>query len=259
MKITDSKTRFTTRVESYRRYRPKYPAAVVKLLAQECGLAADDAVADVAAGTGLLTERFLEAGHRVIAVEPNAAMREVCARLAAEHPRLRCVEGSAEQTGLEDNSMALVTSAQALHWFDFAAARAEFARILRPGGVCAIFYNDRRADGDALHAGYERILREFGKDYSVVSHLHAGPEKIAAFLAPSASALSRVQTARFENHQNLTLDGLMGRVVSSSYMPQVGDARYAAMAEAVEDLFAQQQIDGLVRMEYETVVTWGRL
>jgi len=54
--------RFTGRVESYRRHRPRYPAGIVDLLRHECGLSRDAAVADVAAGTGLLTEVFLAAG-----------------------------------------------------------------------------------------------------------------------------------------------------------------------------------------------------
>lgn len=250
----DGKARFTSRVESYRRYRPDYPRAVIKLLAHECALTAEDTVADVAAGTGLLTERFLEAGYRVVAVEPNGAMRAACAALTAKYPQLQCGAGSAEQTGLADHSVALGTVAQALHWFDYAAAHAEFARILRSGGMCAILYNNRLMEGDAFRSGYERILLEFGEDYSTVKGLHAGPESIASFFAPSP-----VRTATFENHQDLTLEGLMGRVLSSSYMPQVGEDRYPAMARAVGELFVRHQRNGLVRMEYETVVNWGRL
>lgn len=251
---TDSKARFTTRVESYRRFRPGYPAAVVEVLARECGLSADDTVADVAAGTGILTELFLAAGYPVVAVEPNAAMREACAALEASYPKLRCVEGSAEETGLADHSVALITVAQAMHWFDLDRTRREFARVLRPGGCCAVLYNHRRMEGDAFHDGYEQILREFGSDYIAVQGKHLSPEKIAAFFAPST-----MQTASFANHQDFTLEGLMGRVLSSSYMPQPGDERYSAMAAAVQELFVQHQRDGHVRMEYETVVCWGRL
>jgi ubiquinone/menaquinone biosynthesis C-methylase UbiE len=251
---TDSKARFTTRVESYRKFRPGYPAAVVELLARECGLSAGDTVADVAAGTGILTELFLAAGYSVVAVEPNAAMREACAVLEASYPKLQCIEGSAENTGLADASVALITVAQAMHWFDLERTRREFVRVLQPGGFCAVLYNHRRMEGDAFHSGYERILREFGSDYIAVQGKHLSPEKIAAFFAPS-----RTETASFANHQDLTLEGLMGRVVSSSYMPQPGDERYPAMKAAVEELFAQHQQDSHVRMEYETVVCWGRL
>src|SRR5579875_1627034 len=110
--------RFTTRVESYRRFRPRYPDEVVQLLQRECGLKQDDLVADIAAGTGLLTEVFLAAGHWVIAVEPNHAMRAVCASLQPRYARLECVSGTAENTGLASRSVALVVAGQALHWFD---------------------------------------------------------------------------------------------------------------------------------------------
>ncbi len=246
--------RFTTRVESYRHFRPRYPAEIVEMLHRECGLKTNDLVADVAAGTGLLTEIFLAAAHPVIAVEPNDAMRTVCASLQSEYPRLQCVAGTAENTGLENRSVALITVAQALHWFDLPETRAEFVRILSPGGGCAIVYNHRRMGGDAFHDGYERILREFGSDYAAVQARHAGPERIAEFFAPSAA-----KTATFANHQELTLEGLLGRVTSSSYMPQPGHPRYEAMTMAVEDLFAQNQQYGTVRMDYETVVSYGQL
>jgi ubiquinone/menaquinone biosynthesis C-methylase UbiE len=251
---TDSKARFTTRVESYRKFRPDYPAAVVELLARECTLQPEDTVADVAAGTGILTELFLAAGYPVVAVEPNAAMREACAVLEATYPNLQCVEGSAEETGLADHSITLITVAQAMHWFDLQRTRQEFVRILKPGGWCAVIYNHRKMDGDAFHAGYERILNDYGSDYAAVQSKHLAPEKIEAFFAPSP-----MQTATFANHQEFTLEGLMGRALSSSYMPQSGDERYPAMEAALAALFAEHQRDGQVCMEYETAVCWGRL
>lgn len=246
--------RFTTRVESYRHFRPRYPAEIVEVLHRECGLKTNDLVADIAAGTGLLTEIFLAATHPVIAVEPNEAMRSVCASLESEYPRLRCVAGTAEKTGLEDHSVALVTVAQALHWFDLLVTRAEFVRILSPGGWCAIIYNHRHMGGDAFHDGYEQLLREFGSDYAAVQARHAGPEKIGEFFAPSA-----VKTVNFANHQNLTFEGLLGRLTSSSYMPQPGHPRYEAMTAAAEDLFTALHRNGTVRMDYETAVSYGQL
>jgi ubiquinone/menaquinone biosynthesis C-methylase UbiE len=250
----DGTQRFTSRVESYRRFRPRYPETIVHLLQRECALSTDDVVADVAAGTGLLAEIFLAAGHPVYAVEPNDAMREACAVLEAQYPKLRCVPGTAEQTGLPDGCASFVTVGQALHWLDHTRARAEFARILRPGGCCAVVYNHRRRGGDAFHDGYERILREFGLDYEAVQREHPGPEKIAAFFAPS-----EVKTATVPNFQELTLEGLKGRILSSSYMPQPGQPRYEEMIEAIKALYAQCERNGTVRMEYETAVSWGRL
>ena len=239
-------------MDAYREHRPRYPKGIVGLLQRECRLTAEWVVADVAAGTGLLAEIFLENGNPVIAVEPNAAMRAVCEELEADYPKLTCVNGTAEATGLEDGSVDMVTVGQAMHWFDLVKTRAEFARILRPGGWCVVVYNHRRMGGDAFHDGYERILVEFGKDYRMVQGSHLTDDKLAAFFAPS-----EMKCATLPNHQDLTLEGLRGRVLSSSYMPQEGDAKYASMMDAVDALFARYARDGVVRMEYETAVCVG--
>jgi SAM-dependent methyltransferase len=246
--------RFTGRVESYRRYRPGYPAEIAAALRRECGMQGDARLVDVAAGTGLLTEVLIEEGFAVTAVEPNAEMRAACAEMTAEYPKLRVVEGTAEATGLADGSADLITVAQAMHWFDLERARAEFARVLRPGGWCAVIYNDRRLGGDPFHNGYEQLLREYGVDYMAVKQQHVGRGRLAEFFAPE-----EMRMAVFPNAQELTLEGLMGRVLSSSYIPKPGSTGFAELQTAVERLFAENERDGVVRMEYECVVGYGRL
>jgi SAM-dependent methyltransferase len=244
--------RFSTRVEAYREYRPRYPREIVELVQRECGLTPESVIADVAAGTGLLSEIFLENGNLVIAVEPNAAMRKACEELLEEYPRLRCVDGTAEATGLADDSVDVVTVGQAMHWFNLPKARAECTRVLRPGGWCVVVYNHRKMRGDAFHEDYERILVEFGRDYGSVQSSHLTEDKLAAFFAPE-----EMKCVTLPNHQELTVGGMRGLVLSASYMPQEGDARYPAMMDAVDDLFARHAKDGTVRMEYETAVCWG--
>jgi SAM-dependent methyltransferase len=81
--------RFTSRVETYIKYRPTYPAAVIDLLRSECGLTADAIVADVGSGTGILSELVLKNGNEVIGVEPNQAMRLAAEHLLSSYPRFR--------------------------------------------------------------------------------------------------------------------------------------------------------------------------
>jgi ubiquinone/menaquinone biosynthesis C-methylase UbiE len=246
--------RFTGRVESDRRCRPGYPAQIVNQLRRECGLSSAAAVVDVAAGTGLLTEIFLAAGFAVTAVEPNDEMRAACAELERTYPKLRCVAGTAESTGLPDHSADLITVAQAMHWFDPERTRAEFARVVKPGGWCAVIYNNRRLGGDAFHDGYERLLREFGVDYLSVKEQHVGRKRLAEFFAPS-----EMHSAVFPNAQPLTLEALEGRILSSSYIPQPGHPRFAEMQAAMRQLFAENQRGGTVTIEYDCVVCWGVL
>lgn len=246
--------RFSGRVESYKRYRPGYPAEIVDLLRRECALSNNAAIADVAAGTGLLTEIFLAAGFSVTAVEPNDEMRAALAKLKQRSPNLRCVTGTAEDTTLPDHSIDLITVAQAMHWFNLDRTRAEFARILKPGGWCAVLYNNRRMSGDPFHEVYERFLLDFGIDYKAVKEQHVGRKRLAQFFAPSP-----MKCESLLNAQPLTLEALQGRVLSSSYIPQPGDPRFPPMNAALEKLFADHARDGAVTMIHDCMVCWGQL
>jgi SAM-dependent methyltransferase len=246
--------RFTGRVDSYRQYRPRYPAMIVSLLQQECGLTEESCIADVAAGTGLLAEIFLAYGYNVLAVEPNDEMRDVCSSLTEQFPKLQCISGTAEATGLPAHSADLITVGQAMHWFDLKQTRAEFVRVLKPGGWCAGVYNHRKISGDAFHEEYEHLLREFGTDYATVCERHLTPEKLRDFFAPG-----EMRRASFSNEQQLTVEGLEGRVLSSSYMPSMEHPRYHAMRAAIADLFEKYEKDGGVCLEYECVVCYGLL
>ena len=102
--MTEHVERFTGRVADYERYRLRYPVGVLDILRERCGLLETSLVADVGAGTGMLAELFLENGNRVIAVEPNAEMREACERLRKRYTGLTVVAAAAEATTLEDAS-----------------------------------------------------------------------------------------------------------------------------------------------------------
>jgi ubiquinone/menaquinone biosynthesis C-methylase UbiE len=255
----DSKERFSSRVDAYREFRPRYPTAVIELLQRQCSLTPASVIADIGAGTGMLTELFLKLGNTVLAVEPNRAMRSACRELCARYPQLQCIDGSAEATTLPDHCADFVTVGQALHWFNLERACMEFIRILRPRSWCAVIYNERRISGDAFHDGYERLLNAFGIDYESVRSKYPQQEKLAEFFTSLNGATPAMQQASFPHVQKLELEGLLGRVLSSSYMPQPGHLRYTAMLRAVEQLFSQCQQDGHVRLQYDCVVTYGRL
>eukprot|EP00913_Durusdinium_trenchii_P006095 g5707.t1 len=149
-------------------------------------------------------------GVRVIAIEPNAAMREG----AEAHPRVRWQHGTGEATGLGDASVDLVLCAQAYHWMDPPAACAEFARVLRPGGRLALMWNDGDESTPVAGAYYE-LLREVATE-GTLSHKTAasGPT-----LAPPFETMDRLT---FRNVQRMDREGLIGRAMSASYVPKNG-------------------------------------
>jgi ubiquinone/menaquinone biosynthesis C-methylase UbiE len=256
---TDSTQRFSSRVDAYREFRPGYPAELVELVQQNCGLTSASVIVDIGAGTGMLSEPFLQNGNSVFAVEPNHAMRSACEDLRSRYPKLTCIDGSAEATRLPDHCADLVTIGQAFHWFQLERAHAEFVRVLQPGGWCAVVYNERRTGGDPFHDGYEHILREFGIDYESVRSTYPQQKELREFFKSKNVATPAMQQASFPNAQEFDFKGLLGRILSSSYMPQPGHPSYPEMVRAVEELFSQCQKAGQVRLEYECVVTYGRL
>src|SRR5687768_16889833 len=137
MSSVNPTARFSNRVEDYARYRPGYPAAIIEFFTTRLGITKAD-VADVGSGTGIFTALLLDAGHRVFAIEPNDAMRAEAERTLGGREGFVSVDGSAEQTTIDDASVDLITAAQAFHWFDVPATRAEFRRILRADGIVAL-------------------------------------------------------------------------------------------------------------------------
>ena len=252
--LPNAPARFSGRVESYQRYRPRYPVEIVDLLRCECRLHDGAAVVDVAAGTGLSAEIFLAAGFAVIAVEPNAEMRAACSHLLRSYPQLRCMDGTAEDTGLAEHSADLITVGQAMHWFDLKRTQAEFQRILKPGGCCAVIYNNRRIGGNAFDAAYERFLLEFSVDYESVKKQHVGSKRLEHFFAPA-----KMNCAVFANSQALTRERFEGRVFSSSYIPRPGHERFGAMQAEMQKLFETYETGGTVTIEYDCVMYYGRL
>jgi ubiquinone/menaquinone biosynthesis C-methylase UbiE len=253
MTFADAKQRFSTRVADYVRYRPGYPSEVVALLRTECGLRPGHVIADIGSGTGFLSELFLKNGNRVYGVEPNEAMRQAGEEYLAAYDGFSSIEGSAEMTTLDDGSIDFVTAGQAFHWFHQDAARKEFRRILKPVGWIAVAWNDRQMDTPFASA-YEDLLVKYGTDYKKVREAYPETGVMQEFFAGGS-----VTQRSLPNEQTFDLEGLIGRLRSSSYAPLERHPNYAPMLAGLEELFRANQNDGRVRMEYSTHVYYGRL
>jgi SAM-dependent methyltransferase len=120
---------------AYERGRPEYAPAVVDRIAAELQIPPGAPVLDLAAGTGKLTRALLSGGLEVVAVEPQAALRDILVESIGSE---RVHEGFAEAIPLPDDSVTAVTVADAFHWFDPPRALAEIRRVLHSGGGVAV-------------------------------------------------------------------------------------------------------------------------
>ena len=135
----DRRLSFGSAADRYDSLRPGYPTYSL-VWGLHGGTRTVREVADVGAGTGLLTRSLVDLGLGVRAYEPDADMLE---QLGAALPGVDRAQAAAESLPLPDESLDAVTAGQAWHWFDAPAAAAEFTRVLRPGGVVVLVWNTR--------------------------------------------------------------------------------------------------------------------
>jgi len=250
--IHQSTTRFSNRVADYVQFRPHYPIEIIDLLAAKCDLTPESVIADIGSGTGLLAKIFLENGNPVIGIEPNKEMRKAGEQYLAEFGRFTSMDGSAETTRLPAQAMDIAIAGQAFHWFDHVKARTEFMRILKPEGFAALVWNVRRVDSTPFLRDYEELVTTFGTDYQEINHKNSQAQSV---LAPFFGG--GYSTARFDNIQRFNLDGLMGRIHSSSYMPAHDHVNYPPMAKRAKEIFSAHQQNDAVAFEYDTVLYYG--
>ena len=248
---TDSRERFSSRVADYVRYRPGYPAALAPALLANSGLDSSAVAADIGSGSGIFTASLLAQGLEVYAVEPNSPMRAAAEAALAENPRFHSIDASAEDTGLESASLDLVTAAQAFHWFDNDVSRAEFRRILKPGGRLALIWN-RRDTRQAFQQVYDSLLREFAPEYGKVNHMNLEAEEIADWFETG-----KMQLFSFENPQRLDFASLLGRLKSASYCPAEDSPMYIPLVNELLAQFDRYARQGHVEFGYDTRMYLG--
>jgi SAM-dependent methyltransferase len=215
---------FGSEAARYDVYRPTYaPNAVRWALGTR-----PQRVADLGAGTGILSRLLRDLGHDVAAVEPDDRMRR---RLAEVSPGVATLAGTAEAVPLPDRSVDAVVAGQAYHWFDPFRAPVEIARVLRPGGVFAAFWNDADLrvpwavrfaeiiDGpDAVTTGRPDV--EFGPRF--------GP----------------VTTAMFRHDVQMTPDGLVNLAMTRSPYLVASTAGRRELVDAVRRLITEPDLAG---------------
>jgi SAM-dependent methyltransferase len=252
--VIDPTRRFSSRVESYVKYRPGYPSAVIATLRDECRLGPASLIADIGAGTGLLTELFLQNGNPVFAVEPNPEMRATAERLLRNYRDFRSVAGKAEASTLADRSVDFVVAGQAFHWFDRPKAQKEFARILKATGWVMLVWNQVELRSSLFLRAHEDLMRKYATHGPRADHSKRD-EAAAVDVFGSGGFRSRA----FRHSQRLDHAGVQGRVRSLSTMPEPGHPDHEKMLAELAEIFRTHQADGTVEFRYVTTMYYGRL
>ena len=213
------------RAVGYHDSRPNYHPAVVERFVDRY---AQGVVVEVGGGTGIFTTQIAEGGVLPIVVEPVAEMRAV---LAASLPIVDVRPGAAEALPIKSAVADTVVAAQAFHWFTFSQALDEVHRVMRPGGHLVTVWNVRDET-----VGWV-------SDYSVILERHEGDTPRHGSMQWRRAIAS---DARFElvddyavgNPQDVTVEGVVGRALSTSFIAALSAEEQADVADQIRRVVA---------------------
>ena len=236
---------FGRKAQNYWRSRPRYAEAFFDFLE----LTAESRIAEMGAGTGVLTRELLRRGAWVYAVEPNSGMRSILERDTRGNGRCVITDGFAERSGLPDGSVNLVIAAQAFHWFEPEKFKAECRRILGGGGRVVLVWNTYRA-GVPLIEELDEILKRFCPKFR---GFHGGLRLDECRRFFDGACERRI----FPNDLNFEVERFVNRCLSSSYALGKGDPQFDRFFEALLDFFYRHQTGERILLPNDTVAYSG--
>jgi SAM-dependent methyltransferase len=251
---------FGAAATAYAQHRPSYADDAIRwslepVLASAGGAAVR--VADIGAGTGILTAGLASLGADVVAVEPD---QDMLAELRRRLPGIRAEQGSAEAIPLPDASVDAVLAGQAMHWFDMERALPEIARVLVPGGVLAGLWN---VDDDRVDGWVAELAEMTKRKASLTLSRWRGSQDSAwqeKMLAAAGGLFGSVELGEFSNGHVYTADSLVATIATHSHLLVLPDAERAELLTGVRDFLASQPqtADGEFTLPMVTVVARAR-
>jgi SAM-dependent methyltransferase len=217
---------FQAGAEAYERGRPGFPEDAIAALARECGIEPGRWVVDLAAGTGKLTRQLVGFGADLVAVEPVEGMRRV---FAERLPRVPVLDGTAESLPFEGGSVDAVVASQAFHWFDPVAAPREIHRVLSVGGALGLVWNVRDENVPWV-ARLTELMEPYRGDTPSfrTGNWRRGLDDSGLF--------SPLLHLEFAYEQEMTVDGLVDRTLSVSFMAALPEDQRATVGERLRRL-----------------------
>ena len=188
--------------------------------------------------------------RQLYALEPNAHMRGVLRQNLAAFPHARIIAATAEATGLPDQCADAIVIAEAYHWFDNEAARAELRRILAPGGQVFLLWN--HFSGNTWDAEQQAIQQQ----YRTAPRL---PQVPGSSRADALFGPGQWQRHTFDNTIRQTLQRFLGGMSSASFAPEEDTAPGRAFLQECRALFDRHAEDGLLTTHIVTVCYAGSI
>ncbi|WP_169744133.1 class I SAM-dependent methyltransferase [Paenibacillus wynnii] len=231
----------------YAKYRLPYSTEASEFVIQTA-IVGQGVVADIGAGSGILTQHFVGKVRKVFAVEPELEMLRIAQELLGERQDIEYIAGVAEDTKLLDKSVDLIVAANAYHRFPPESTIEEFKRILKPGGMLAIFsyQDDFNFIRDTMHVSN---IEQYIQRLTATRH----SEPVEYFYGDSAPS-----RFLFKQEHQEGWNEYWGAVISSMESPDEREDWFVAFQDAHKQRFNDIAKDGVISIKYSTEVWLGQ-
>jgi ubiquinone/menaquinone biosynthesis C-methylase UbiE len=247
----DTKTVYSTKAEKYARFRWDYAVSAIATIINMTQMSTASTIADIGAGTGILTKHFVGKAQTIYAIEPNFELRQILTRELFQLPSISVVDGCAEATTLPDTSVDVITVAQAIHWFDPVPTRQEMMRVLKDKGWLVLLRN-YGINSEQSAAVENFMTEEYGADFTVVTErpkemptrFYFGNDNFQRFVFPFAFLQG--------------WEDFIGSLTTASFMPDEDHPLFPKLETEAKKIFSQYSDHGYWKVEGETELLIGK-
>lgn len=246
--------KFTAKADIYDKYRPKYSKDFIDYLYQYLALPTNAVIADIGAGTGILSEEFLKRGSNVICVEPNKKILEQAKGKLQHYKNVSFINETAESTNIKDMSIDVVTVGQAFHWFDEKKFLKECKRILVDKGTVVLAWNVSNSE-DPINREISHLNYIYAENYNGYNARDKESNIEYSYFFKDG----KMEIHFFENNLLLDKEEFIGRCLSRSYAPNPGDVNYDKYVNCLSDMFNNYSENKKIKIKNKTKCILGRV
>jgi SAM-dependent methyltransferase len=226
--------------ENYDDVRPTYPDRVYDAIDRLTPLHGSRVV-DLAAGTGVATRQLISRGADVVAVDPGVPMLH---QLRRRSPDVPVVVARAEALPFDESTFDLACCATAWHWVDAGESVAQVRRVVRPGGLLALWWANQQRDDEIAWEQAEAAVHdrwELRGGSRPPTQAGVGPREAAADLR--RRGLDVVVETELEWSRRISRETHLKMVGTYSVVLALGEQRHALLADIAEALAPWETVD----------------
>lgn len=244
--------KFNNKAEKYDKYRPKYSKDFIDYLYDNYCFDEKSIVADIGAGTGILSEEFLLRNSTVMCVEPNKEMLEQAKKRLLKYKNVSYINAPAENTTISDSSINYITVGQAFHWFDKEKFLEECKRILTKNGMVVLAWNISNSE-DEINMKISNLNSRMLEKYNGFNKRDKESNDTYS------DFFNEMECHIFDNNLFLNAEDFVGRCLSRSYAPNEEDKIYNEYVKSLYDIFDEYAENEKVKIKNITKCLIGKI